>query len=60
MISCGVDNDYGHQHKETMNKLENFKIETYRTDTQGTILATTDGKTVTMTSNQASVMKKES
>ena len=60
VISCGVDNDYGHPHKETMNKLEDFKIETYRTDTQGTILATTDGKTVTMTSNQASVMKKES
>ena len=60
VISCGVDNDYGHPHKETMNKLENFKIETYRTDVQGTILASTDGKTVSITPNQASVIEKAS
>lgn len=43
VISCGIDNDYGHPHKETINLLKKFDIEYYRTDLQGTITITSDG-----------------
>lgn len=58
IISCGLDNDYGHPHKEIVNKLSTFQITAYRTDTQGTILAVTDGETVTLTVNHPSVIEK--
>lgn len=43
IISCGTDNDYGHPHKETINLLEDFNVEYYRTDLHGTITVTSDG-----------------
>lgn len=43
VISCGADNDYGHPHKETVDLLEKFDVEYYRTDIQGTITVTSDG-----------------
>jgi len=46
VISCGEDNSYGHPHKETMARLEDLQIKTYRTDTMGTITVYTDGKTI--------------
>ena len=42
VISCGLNNDYGHPHKEVVKRLNG--IETYRTDQDGTILITCDGK----------------
>ena len=44
VISCGKDNDYGHPHFETLEKLEKSQIEVYRTDLSGTLLLTSDGK----------------
>lgn len=49
VISCGVDNDYGHPDAVTLEKLEAAGAEVFRTDLQGTILASTDGSGVTMT-----------
>lgn len=46
VISCGKDNDYGHPHKETMEKLEKANIKVYRTDESGTVICTTDGKSI--------------
>ncbi len=46
VISVGADNSYGHPHEEPMSRLRDAGVAVYRTDTQGTILATTDGKTV--------------
>lgn len=46
VISCGKDNDYGHPHSETMQKLSDLNITTYRTDTQGTIVAVSDSRTI--------------
>ena len=40
IISCGVDNDYGHPHGEVISRLEAENIEYYRTDELGTILLT--------------------
>lgn len=44
IISCGVNNDYGHPHKEVVSRLNG--IETYRTDKDGTILVTCDGEKI--------------
>lgn len=45
VISCGKDNDYGHPHRETLKKLAGCTL--YRTDTDGTVIASSDGKTLT-------------
>lgn len=46
VISVGVNNDYGHPAKETLNKLTKAGVQVYRTDKDGTVVATTDGDTV--------------
>ena len=46
VISCGEDNPYGHPHKETMKRLGEKNVEVYRTDKQGTIVATSDGSSL--------------
>lgn len=47
VISCGEGNTYGHPHAETLNNLRARGIKVFRTDEQGTIVATSDGKTIT-------------
>lgn len=47
VISCGKDNSYGHPHQETMDKLSAAGITIYRTDMQGTLIATSDGSAIT-------------
>ncbi len=44
VISCGKNNDYGHPHWETTQKLSDNDIITYRTDTMGTLICTTRGE----------------
>ena len=43
IIMVGRDNSYGHPHKEILNRLNARNIKIYRTDTDGTILITSDG-----------------
>lgn len=40
VISCGLDNEYGHPHEEVLRRMEAAGIEIYRTDTMGTITFT--------------------
>lgn len=47
VISCGEGNKYGHPHAETMNKFRQKGITVYRTDEQGTVIASSDGSTIT-------------
>ncbi|CUP22213.1 beta-lactamase domain-containing protein [Clostridium baratii] len=47
VISCAPNNDYGHPHKETLKKLEKYKVKVYRTDKDGTITLCSNGKTIT-------------
>lgn len=56
VISCGVGNEYGHPHRETMDLLEKLSITPYRTDTQKTLLAETDGKTIVWQTELKSVI----
>lgn len=46
IISCGKDNSYGHPHKETLSKLSDRGIKTYRTDELGTIIAVSNGSEI--------------
>jgi len=48
VISCGADNSYGHPHQEILDRLKKAGVQTYRTDTQGTVIITSDGKTLTI------------
>ena len=47
VISCGAGNMYGHPHADTMEKLSDMGIQVYRSDEQGTIVASSDGSTIT-------------
>lgn len=47
VISCGVDNQYGHPDKDTMDKLQSMDIQVFRTDKQDTITVTSDGTDLT-------------
>lgn len=46
VISCGEGNSYGHPHAETLNTLRTSGVMVYRTDEAGTIIATTDGRSI--------------
>ena len=48
VISCEKDNDYGHPHKEIIEKLNKQRIEIYRTDQIGTIVLSSDGENITL------------
>lgn len=43
VISCGVDNSYGHPHEETLEILERYGVKVLRTDELGTIMISSDG-----------------
>ena len=47
VISCGENNKYGHPHAQTLNTLRSMGILVYRTDEQGSLIATSDGTTIT-------------
>lgn len=46
VISVGKGNRYHHPTSETLNRLKAAKAKVYRTDKQGSVVATTDGKTI--------------
>ncbi len=54
VISVGKGNTYGHPTQATMDRLKNSGIPVYRTDEQGTIIATSDGNNITFNCNQGS------
>jgi competence protein ComEC len=43
IIMVGRDNPYGHPHKQTLNLLEEYGVNVYRTDIDGTIVIRSDG-----------------
>jgi len=45
IISCGKNNDYGHPHKETMERYNKLGATIYRTDESGDVLITQNKKT---------------
>ncbi len=43
IISCGIGNDYGHPHEQTLALLAEKNVQLFRTDVQGSIVAISDG-----------------
>ena len=50
IISCGVNNKYGHPHEETLSILRDAGVDVYRTDLMGTITIGSDGANYTVSS----------
>lgn len=48
LISVGKGNDYGYPHKEVINRLQQADTLVFRTDVQGTVVLTSDGRKVTV------------
>ena len=44
VISCGRENSYGHPHRESLDAFKEIGADIYRTDEQGNIVVTSDGK----------------
>lgn len=47
VLSCGAGNSYGHPDIDVMEKLKAMEIEVFRSDKQETVIAKSDGKTIT-------------
>lgn len=48
VISVGKDNTYGHPSSDVVTRLQDDDVQIYRTDKQGTIIATSDGINVSL------------
>lgn len=55
VISVGAGNSYGHPHEVPLSRLRDADVIVYRTDELGSIIAATDGKTVTFSWQNGSV-----
>lgn len=53
VIMCETDNSYGHPHEEVMERLRDMRVQVWRTDLEGTIVLSTDGKTLTASAGEA-------
>lgn len=53
VISVGEDNSYGHPNAEVMNKLRAKGVQVFRTDEQGSIVAFSDGTSITWNSTSS-------
>jgi competence protein ComEC len=51
VISCGKDDSYQHPNQTTIEKLNAKNIEVFRTDLEGTVIATSNGKDITFNVN---------
>lgn len=47
VISCDYNGDYGHPRAEVLNRLREYGVKVFRTDEQGTIVAVSDGESIT-------------
>ena len=57
IISLAADNEYGHPHKQTLDRYKKYNMNVYRTDQDGTITITTDGSDdYTISKQQMAVM----
>ena len=52
VIQVGKDNSYGHPTEDTLSRLRDADVKVYRNDLQGTIICTSDGKSVTFSTEK--------
>lgn len=54
VISCGVDNSYGHPHRDTMRRFESVSdLKILRTDLDGSVIISSDGKQLSYEAEKA-------
>ena len=46
VITCGTDNDYYYPHEKVLNRIKKNNMTLYRTDLDGTIIFSSDGKSI--------------
>lgn len=56
VISCGKNNQYGHPDAETLQRYQNRGIQVFRTDEQGTVIATSDGTNISWSTSPSTSM----
>lgn len=56
VISVGKDNDYGHPHAETLERLNSQNLQVFRTDLLGSIVIKTDGNKLTINKQPITVV----
>ena len=54
VISCEAENEYGHPHAETLEKLDELGVSLYRTDLHQTVVARCDGDNILFQTGQPS------
>lgn len=64
VISVGINNSYDHPEDITLKRLQNYGMEIFRTDQQGTVVCSTDGENISFrqegkSSQTAAVMEAE-
>jgi beta-lactamase superfamily II metal-dependent hydrolase len=59
VITCELDNSYGHPHQEILDTLIKRNVEIYRTDLQGNIIVTSDGKNIEVKTEKNIVLETE-
>lgn len=57
VISCGEGNSYGHPHAEVLNRFRSMGIKVFRTDEQGSLIASSDGSTITWNASPSETWK---
>lgn len=53
VISCGANNEYGHPHQETLDILRYAGSRVYRTDRNGTVTVTSDGRRISVATERS-------
>lgn len=56
VISCGKDNQYGHPDLAALERFQRHNIQIFRTDEQGTIIATSDGTNIGWSAQPSTTM----
>ncbi len=52
VLTCGMNNAYGHPHTEVLRRLRNIGTAVYRSDVNGTVCLRSNGETVTVTTQK--------
>lgn len=59
VISVGANNSYGHPTDAVLSRLKDADVEVYRTDLQGTVTFSSNGKTVTVSTDKTAPQREE-
>ena len=57
VISCGENNDYGHPHKNVLKLLKQIDCEVHRTDKEGTVAVSSDGRSYEVETGLESIVR---